>query len=317
MKIVVTGANGWIGSRVAAALTESGHTVRRFVRRPAIASDFLFDLAHPHEGWRDALRNVDVVVHSAALVHLGEREARTRAAEFTRVNVAGTQALLAATKAANVTRIVLVSSIAVYGGHYLGSETGTLSPETVYARSKCEAECATASAGLDHRICRLATVFGAGDRANFARLATAMGRGRFLVPGDGSARKSVVPVDLTARILAAAAVTPTWPHPIVNVALPIAPSLAEICAAFADQCGLGPARRVPLGALRLGAAVGDLGEALGLRLPLNSTVLRKLTHDSIVTTAFLEELGLVDARETFREALRPYADYYRGLAHAS
>jgi dTDP-L-rhamnose 4-epimerase len=126
MKVLLTGAAGFIGTVIGQQLVEAGHEV--------VGVDLMLDSAHgistPPEGvhqldvrdagsqgWAGLLRGTDVVCHQAALVGAGVRVGDLPA--YASHNDLGTAALLAAMHDAGVDRLVLASSMVVYGeGRY-------------------------------------------------------------------------------------------------------------------------------------------------------------------------------------------------------
>src|SRR5580692_10706151 len=118
MKILITGATGKVGSRLAKRLAERGDNVRALVRDPARATDLrearieltVGDLLD--EGsLAAAVRGVDAVVHCAAFF----RGATPEQAQA--VNELGTQHLANAARAASVKRFVFTSTGLVYGSN--------------------------------------------------------------------------------------------------------------------------------------------------------------------------------------------------------
>ncbi len=115
MKVLVTGANGFLGSHVVAALLQRGHAVRAMVR-PATRVEkigwgdrvevYRADLRSPR-ALDEAFNGIDAVIHLAASVG-GDEDARFQS------TVVGTENLLAAMARSNTKRILLASSFAVY-----------------------------------------------------------------------------------------------------------------------------------------------------------------------------------------------------------
>jgi dTDP-L-rhamnose 4-epimerase len=136
MKVLLTGAAGFIGTVIGQQLVEAGHEV--------VGVDLMLDSAHgistPPEGvhqldvrdagsqgWAGLLRGTDVVCHQAALVGAGVRVGDLPA--YASHNDLGTAALLAAMYDAGVDRLVLASSMVVYGeGRYTCQRHGDQLP---------------------------------------------------------------------------------------------------------------------------------------------------------------------------------------------
>ncbi|MBO0821600.1 MAG: NAD-dependent epimerase/dehydratase family protein, partial [Nocardiopsaceae bacterium] len=124
MRVLVTGAAGFIGSHVAEALTAAGHEVRWLdslspavhYGKPAYVPDgpgFLRADIRDSGAMADALDGVDAVCHLAAMVGLGVSIADLPL--YADINVTGTAVLLDAMARQGVSRLVLSSSMVVYG----------------------------------------------------------------------------------------------------------------------------------------------------------------------------------------------------------
>ncbi|MEK6245344.1 MAG: NAD-dependent epimerase/dehydratase family protein [Pseudomonadota bacterium] len=169
MRVVVTGASGFVGQAVVPALRARGHQV------VALDRATVGDLAG-FTGWAAHLAGSDAVVHLAALAHSRPMdEAHLRA-----VNVDATLALGRAAAAAGV-KMLQMSSVKV-----LGEETpqrpfddsSPPAPQDAYGRAKAAAEAALGAVpGLALTLLRPPLVYGAGVKANFLALLRAVARG--------------------------------------------------------------------------------------------------------------------------------------------
>ena len=144
-RVLVTGANGFVGSATVVALQLAGWevcgTVRRVDGAVSIPLKVVADMGGMDvEGWRSILTDVDVVVHLAARAHVLQETAVDPLAEFRRVNTQGARVLMEGAIAAGVRRLVFVSSIGVNGdvSDDLGfDESSPVAPGKDYAVSNC------------------------------------------------------------------------------------------------------------------------------------------------------------------------------------
>ena len=163
MKLLVTGATGKVGSRLAKRLAQRGDQVRALVRRAAELPGIELvqgDLLDP-DSLAGAVRGVDAVIHCAAFF----RGATPEQAHAT--NDLGTQHLANAARAAGVKRFVFISTGLVYGptGGRLAAEDDICAPVAAYPVSKLAAErFLFALEGLDVYVLRLPFVYGDGDK---------------------------------------------------------------------------------------------------------------------------------------------------------
>jgi nucleoside-diphosphate-sugar epimerase len=127
----ITGANGYVGSLVADALSAAGFTIRRLVRQMEPGrGDHSFDLVNGCSS--DALQGVDVLVHCAYDMSLTSRSS------IWKTNVYGTRSLLDAAASAGVRRTIVVSSMSAYAGTRQIYGLAKLSTETdAFARGMC------------------------------------------------------------------------------------------------------------------------------------------------------------------------------------
>ncbi|MXS74909.1 NAD-dependent epimerase/dehydratase family protein [Microbacterium sp. TL13] len=209
MRVLATGASGFLGRAVVRALQDAGHEVRTLQRRPSGvpgAEDRLGSVTDPH-ATAAAVDGVDAVVHLAAKVSLAGDPG-----QFHAVNVEGTRTLLDAAAAAGVTRIVHVSSPSVaHAGHALagvGAEPADpLGARGEYARTKARAELLALSRAGDSAslvAIRPHLVWGPGDTQLIARVVDRARRGRLPLLNGGTALIDSTYVDNAASGIVAA-----------------------------------------------------------------------------------------------------------------
>jgi hypothetical protein len=102
-------------------------------------------------------------------------------------------------------------------------------------------------------------------------------------------------------------------HRVVNVALPEAPTLREICDSFSDICGFPRAPSVSEFLLRSAATAADVLARMRGRIPSVRATLDKLTQSTVVDTSRVQEMFPDLVWPTFAAALQPAADYYRSI----
>jgi UDP-glucose 4-epimerase len=288
MRVVVTGAAGFIGRAAVPSLRARGHEVIALDRAAT------GDLAG-FTRWPAHLAGADAVVHLAALAHSrGVDDARLRA-----VNVEAALALGRAAAAAGA-RMLLMSSLKVLGEETPGAafdDASPPAPQDAYARAKAGAEAALrAVPGLALTVLRPPLVYGPGVKANFLALLRAVARG--------------------------------WPLPLASIhnrrSLVFAGNLADAVA----RCLEAPAAAGKSYCISDGAALStpDLCRALGAALgrspclfPFPPALLelappaRKLTRSLAVDDrAIRRDLGWAPPY-TLEQGLRLTAEWYRAI----
>jgi UDP-glucose 4-epimerase len=227
MKILVTGATGKVGSRLAKRLAQRSDQVRALVRDHARAADLRDDRIELVQGdlldagsLTAAVRGVDVVVHCAAFFR-GATPEQAHA-----VNDIGTRHLASAAVAASVKRFIFTSTGLVYGstGGRIVGEDDDCAPSLAYPVSKLAAErFLLAVDGLDVRVLRLPFVYGDGD----SHIADAVPMMRSRMPTQRISLGHHVDV---AQAVALVLDAPSPAHRIYNVVDDEAPTLATLLA---------------------------------------------------------------------------------------
>jgi len=189
--VLVTGANGFVGSAIVRGLVSGGYEVFAAARRGLSALPAgvhpvrISDLSAVQEWGGVPLSRIDVVVHTAGRAHVLRETAADPLAEFRKVNVDGTLQLARVAAASGVRRFVFLSTVGVHGvqtppGRPF-TEQSPPSPQTPYAISKLEAERALLALAeqseMEVVIIRPPLVYGPAAPGNFGRLARAVARG--------------------------------------------------------------------------------------------------------------------------------------------
>ncbi|SEK02329.1 UDP-glucose 4-epimerase family protein [Paraburkholderia diazotrophica] len=313
-RILVTGANGFVGRAVCGLLLARGNRVTGLVRRAnAVMAgvdewvDASRDFTDIDGAWSASLVP-DCVVHLAARVHIMNEDAADPAAAFHATNVEGTLRLAAAAHRKGVRRFVFVSSIKAIAERDDGTpihENYSPRPEDAYGRSKLAAEEALRRlgdhTGLEIVIARPPLVYGPQVRANFLRLMDAVWRGVPLPLGGADARRSIVYVGNLADALVCCATDPRAARQCFHVADCGAPTVAELVRALAGHLGK-PSRLLPVPAAWLRAAG---------RLTGRSAQVDRLIGSLQVDTSHIRDVLGWQPPFSTDEGLSATADWYR------
>jgi UDP-glucose 4-epimerase len=267
MIIVVTGADGFIGTHLCQALEDAGSAVRRLQRTPCSGTPAM-DLADSGADWRAALDGADVVVNLAGLAHDVRGQAQEQTDKYMAVNAHGAARVAAAAAVFGAKRFIQVSTIKVLGEAPRDGvrfrEGDALAPVGVYAESKAEGERLVAQAlegtGTECVVLRLPLVFGTPFKGNLALLEKAIRRGVPLPLGHRTigARTYVQMSDLTDLILSVVEIPGPLP-PVLHARSTPDLTAAEVARLVGQEIGRRP-RIVSVSARTIRRAAGLAGK---------------------------------------------------------
>ncbi len=320
--VLVTGASGFLGKHVCAALLRQGVAVRGLVRRPdaSLAPGVVAQAARgldDRDALRKAVQGVEGVIHLAARVHQSADpgdEAAHRA-----VNLEGTRNLLDASAGANVKAFVFFSSVKVMGesSEAPWTERDVPAPASAYGVTKLEAEAAVRAAaerrGIHGPILRLPLVYGPGMAANALRLFQGVDRGTPVPLGSVRNRRSFL---FVGNLIAAltAVLTHEGGNDVFFVSDGQDLSTPELIRAIARALNR-PARLipVPVGVLRAAGHVGDL-VARAVSFPLTTSAVDRLVGSLAVDITKIRSRAAYAPPFSVEEGLRVTAEWYRSRA---
>jgi len=289
VKVLVTGATGFVGPKIVAALTDRGLDVRVLARRPERAAGLGVevvggDVTDP-SSLAAAVAGCTHVIHLVAII-------RGRPADFERVMTEGTRNLVAAAQAADVTRFVLMSALGT-------SEHGTVP----YYRAKWDEERAVIDSGLEHTIFRPSFVFGRGgalptfiQQVKLSPVVT--------VIGDGKQRSQPIAVEDVASAFALAVDDPRAANRTFDLGGPEIVDWNQLYLTIARV--LGKTRRL----VHIPFALARAGALLTERLPGAPLTADQVTMlqgaDNVVSNSDAQDtfdLPLVPLEQQIRSAL--------------
>jgi nucleoside-diphosphate-sugar epimerase len=284
-KVLVTGAHGFIGHALCKHLSAIGVPYVTAVRTPGANSQdgeaaVVGDLAAAD--WDEAFAGVDSIVHLAGRAHVLHPRDAADHTPYLVANVHVTRRLCDAALRAKVRRIVLASSVKVYGESTRKGQPfragDPAAPRDAYAQSKAEAERvlwqACAGSALEGVVLRLPLTYGAGVKGNFLTLLEAIAAGRRLPLAGIGNRRSLLNVDNAVSAIVAALTVPA----LAGQTLPIADNETVSTSELAQR--IGNALGVPARLFYLPAALLRAGAALAGRHSVAARLLGSLEVDS-------------------------------------
>lgn len=299
MKLLLTGANGFVGSHLLDRLRAAGTDVRLLLRersdttfiRPHLeACEIVRGSLDQPDSLTRAVTGVSHVVHCA-----GATKALTREGLYA-ANQLGTRHLVqAVNRAGGCERFILLSSLAVSGPATATTparEDQPPRPVSEYGRSKLAAERELEALASGERIIlRLAAVYGPRDR-EFLRLFRTVARGVAPLFGGGRQALSLAFAPDVAEVVWRALTAPRPEGPVVHVAGPESVTAAGLAAAIARALGC-RARRLWLPVWMLPVACGLA--AAGARLTRRATILAHGKHRELTAPGWVADVSRLRA----------------------
>lgn len=211
MRVFITGSTGFVGKALVTELVAEHHHVIAALRKQStelpieVEQKLIGDLSLLSESNTifNAFDNIDVVIHTAARVHIMKDNAADPIEEFGKINVYATIELARQAARAGAKRFIFLSSIKVNGestdNRRPFSETDDPAPEDAYGQSKLEAEKLLSdvakTTSMEVVIIRPPLIYGPGVKANFAIMIKIIKKGIPLPFGAISNQRSMLAID--------------------------------------------------------------------------------------------------------------------------
>lgn len=325
MKVAVTGATGCLGSSLVEKLVERGVGIKvlalasdRRVENLKKRADVVNGNVNSEQALRMVSKDCDVIFHLAGKVHSIPRNSEEEK-EFYDVNSYGTKSVLDAAAINKVKRVIFYSTVGVYGkdADFHGDEASRCMPESIYAKSKYEAERLILNShtnrGPEGVVLRLPVAYGPLDRGNVASLIRAIQVKRFLYFGNGKAERSMISSGNAAEAALKAAFAPSAANQVFCITDGTDHSVRDLVETVCSALGKSwRPRQIPI---HLAEWMGKLGslieEALRTQLPINSPRVRKLTRTLTFSCEKARRILGYDPRESLAEGIRKEVDWLK------
>jgi nucleoside-diphosphate-sugar epimerase len=320
--VLVTGGTGAVGQAVVQALCNAEYKVRSFsIDAPSSGLfpqgvEVLVGDVTDQTAVHYAMLDVDAVIHMAALLHIVNPPLELRE-KYERINVGGTATVVEAAMKAGVKRVVLFSTIAVYGSSdgCIFNEMSSTHPDTFYGQTKRAAELIVLAAkGSDGQplgsVLRLGAVYGSRVKGSYERLIHALARCRFIPVGNGLNRRTLVCDKDVGQAAVLAVSHPAAAGRIFNVTDGTFHTLKDIIESICSALGRKPPRlSLPSGLSSvLAGVIENIGRSMGLKPPAIRAMIDKYTEDIAVDgTLIKKELGFVpeyDLKTGWKETIK-------------
>ena len=279
MKVLITGASGFLGGYITEMLVSGGHSVRALVRNTSrtdrlekLGVEILSGDLKDADSLKLAVAGVEAVINAAASVD-------APAQEFEAATIQGTRALLEAAELAGARRFVHISSVGIYAirprrGTAQISEDSPLEDDprflSVYVKSKLESERAAVEFGRRSKmqviVLRSGILYGPGGKWTLPRMGYPLGKNRYVVMGRGRNPLPVCYVENCAKAAVLAAEKADLAEGIFNIVDDEPFTAMEFLQRLRKEAR--PRLKIARFPHTLAYGMATIGEALGKRLKL-------------------------------------------------
>ncbi len=310
-KVFVTGASGFIGSRMTSALLKAGASLRVLSRRDQPGFETVVCDLQTDRVPDTALLGIDTVFHLAGCAH-DLRDAAEIEHLYRAVNVDATVRLVELAALSGVRRFVFLSSVKAGGSALPGkcmAESDEGDPEGVYGQTKREAELHVLEtgkrSGMHVAVVRSSLVYGAGVKGNLGEMLAAIRKGWFPSLPETGNRRSMIHVDDLVSALLMVAEREQANGEIFLATDGVDYSTREIYDVSRAAMGKRPtAMSIPKSLFTLAAWIGDRS---GGKFPFTTFKMQKLLGDECYSSGKLQKLGF-EPRYTLRNAVAEMVD---------
>lgn len=256
--LLITGANGFIGRALISKLAlQTNYFIRASVRKKTIQFPRQIEVfenmeASSNTNWANALRDIDVVIHLLARVHVMHDKVANPFLEYRNINVNATIALAKLAAKQGIKRFIFLSTVKVNGESTSNkpfSEFDLPHPQDAYAISKWEAEEAlkkiSKDTGMELVIIRSPLVYGPNVKANFLKMIQYIKRGIPLPLGAIQNKRSLISIDNLIDFIATTISHPKAAHQTFLISDDEDISTTDLLRRIGKHIGK-PARLIPL-----------------------------------------------------------------------
>jgi UDP-glucose 4-epimerase len=207
-KVLVTGANGFVGNVLCQQLVTEGFKVRGAYRTKTTADScpnniekVIVGEINSNTDWQEALQDVNIIIHLAARVHVMQETETDPLSAFEAVNTLGTLNLAEQAASSGIKRLIFLSTIKVNGDQTekVYSASDVVNPSDPYALSKWHAEqglqAIRKKSGMEIVIIRPPLVYGPQVKGNFLRLIKLINKGLPIPLSSVKNKRSMVSID--------------------------------------------------------------------------------------------------------------------------